>query len=112
MGVNDIDVVILDNPRQLVRQSQRIGRIAKERIGRNIDPMIVNSQGQWVESEGSLVGDEMNLVPILCQSHSQLGSDHTTSSMGRVTDDGDLHLRYPHLREHSSRGHGSCRRDW
>ena len=55
--------------------------------------MKVDPFRQRIESEGSLVGDEMHLVTSSSEPHAQFCSDHSTTTMSRMTGDGDLQLR-------------------
>jgi hypothetical protein len=93
MDMEEVQTLVLGHIDQLARQDQLVGRVFEEGILAHIDLMEKDIPRERAQSDRFAIGDEMDLVPFTGQSFSQLGGDNSTSPIGGVTYDTDLHGR-------------------
>ncbi len=75
----------------LRRQRQRVRRMVKQRIGRDLDFMKINSLMMLGQPDGHGVADEMYLVPARRQLDTEFGSHHARTAVGGIAGDSDFH---------------------
>ena len=92
MNVEDIEVLPLRDPEHLRGEGDGIGRIFEERILEDRDKVDVDILGvNPLDCDGSLVGDEMDLMAPLSELDAEAGSEDAAAPHGGITGDSDLH---------------------
>ena len=89
--MQQIEVLILRHLRHPRGQRQRIGRVLKQRIWRDLDLVIVDTRQSGVEPDRIRVRDEVNFVAALRELEPKFRRDDAAAAVGGITGDADLH---------------------
>ena len=92
VDVQQVQVVALGHFGHARGQRQRVGRVLEQRVGRDLDLVVVDARSARVEPDGVGVGDEVDLVAAVGQFQAQFGGDDAAAAVGGITGDSDLHL--------------------
>ena len=91
VGMDDVEPVVLGDPRDGIGQRQQVLRLAEERIRRHQDRLERQAGDAVAQPERRLAADQVHVVPPLRERVRQLGRDHAAAADRGVAHHPDLH---------------------
>ena len=90
--VQHVEVVALGHLRHARGQRQAVGRVLEQRVGRDLDLVVVDARRVRVQPDGVGVGDEVDLVAAGGQFQAEFGGDDAAAAVSGIAGDSDVHL--------------------
>jgi hypothetical protein len=85
MNMEQVELFMSDNTHHFARKSKFVRGVLEERVRPRVDLVIKQVFIQKVEPAGLGIGNEMDLVTLLCQRFAEFGRNHATATKSRVT---------------------------
>ena len=91
MHVEDVEVIVLHHIDQTARQGCLVRGELEQGVVLEGDLVKTDVGQEGIEAGRTAVRHEVHLMTFLGQGLAQLGGDHTTSTVGGITDHADVH---------------------